>query len=53
MIGERAMEDPPGTPDQLNPALEEGDFAIYLCTADSNGMMSPSSRATTAAWARA
>lgn len=39
MIGERAMqEDPPGTPDQLNPALEEGD-TIYLCTADSNGMM--------------
>ena len=29
---------PPGTPDQLNPALEEGD-TIYLCTADSNGMM--------------
>ena len=39
MIGERAMQkDPPGTPDQLNPALEEGD-TIYLCTADSNGMM--------------
>lgn len=39
MIGERAMEkDPPGTPEQLNPALEEGD-TIYLCTADSSGMM--------------
>lgn len=39
MIGERAMQtDPPGTPEELNPALEEGD-TIYLCTADANGMM--------------
>lgn len=39
LIGERAMKSaPPGTPKDLNPKLEEGD-TIYLCTADSSGMM--------------